>query len=275
MQSRSQNDLREERNIIYRNIVSRLYGKATGWLNEDYHVASEMIRYFFDIDSMLYFVAQDWWRPRTQQLVSKDDKGQYQATVYADPPLSQVGVGKGKGFQAGHRPYYLITEETTPAPQGSSLGWLIQLDGDTRRNAFLNSPWVKAVLPIRPGRERDAITFLQRPEVAHTDGLNKPYAYDPTTDPPEYKGLTIEAVLLKIADKIKEEYLLSLKPVPINSATKNSKMALPTETVFAEGFDPLEGGIAFNNGAFKVFSEWTEVLPTDQVVATEYSLKGL
>jgi hypothetical protein len=52
-------------------------------------------------------------------------------------------------------------------------------------------------------------------------------------------------------------------------------MALPTETVFAHGFDPLEGGIAFWNGAFKVFSEWMEVLPTDQVVATEYNLKEL
>jgi hypothetical protein len=278
VQSRSQNDLRdEERNVIYRNIVSRLYGKAEAWKTEDYHVASEMIRYFFDIDSMLYFVAQDWWRPRTQQLVSKNDQGQYQATVYTDPPLSHMvaGMGTGKNFHVGQRPYYLITEETAPAPMGSSLGWLIQLDGDTRRNAFLNSPWVKAVLPIRPGREREAITYLQRPEVADTDGLNEPYAYDPATDPPEYKGLTIEAVLLKIADKIKEEYLLSLKPVPITSAVKNSKMALPTETVFANGFDPLEGGIAFNNGAFKVFSEWTEVLPTDQVVATEYSLKGL
>jgi hypothetical protein len=26
---------------------------------------------------------------------------------------------------------------------------------------------------------------------------------------------------------------------------------------------------------FRVFSEWTDVLPTDQVVVTEYSLKGL
>ncbi len=47
VQSRSQNDLRdEERNVNYRNIVSRLYGRAEGWMTEDYYVASEMIRTF-------------------------------------------------------------------------------------------------------------------------------------------------------------------------------------------------------------------------------------
>ena len=45
---------------------------------------------------------------------------------------------------------------------GSSLGWLLQLDGDNLRNAFLNAPWVKAVVPIRPGRERAAFNWLQR-----------------------------------------------------------------------------------------------------------------
>jgi hypothetical protein len=34
---------------------------------------------------------------------------------------------------------YLITEDTQPAPFGSSLGWLIQIDGDERRNEFLNA----------------------------------------------------------------------------------------------------------------------------------------
>ena len=47
---------------------------------------------------------------------------------------------------------YYITEESIPAKLGSSLGWLLQLDGDNLRNAFLNAPWVKAVIPIRPGQ---------------------------------------------------------------------------------------------------------------------------
>jgi hypothetical protein len=105
--------------------------------------------------------------------------------------------------------------------------------------------------------------------------LDQPYTYDNLNDPPEYNGLSLEDVLLKIADNIAQEYSDSLKPVPIDPAVVNSKMALPTKTVFARGFDPLEGGIAFGSGAFRVFSEWIEVLPTDQVVATEYSLKGL
>ena len=44
---------------------------------------------------------------------------------------------------------------------GSSLGWLLQLDGDNMRNAFLNAPWVKAVIPIRPGKEEAAINWLK------------------------------------------------------------------------------------------------------------------
>jgi hypothetical protein len=169
----------------------------------------------------------------------------------------------------------MITEETAAAPMGASLGWLIQLDGDVHRNAFLNSPWVKAVLPIRPGRERDAFTFLQRPEVAGTEGLDELYPFDPAMDPPDYAGLTIQGALFKIADKIAAEYKDSLTPVKIDPADVNSELALPTEVVFAHGFDPLEGGIAFGGEPFKVFSQWIEVLPTDQVVATEYSLKGL
>ena len=55
----------------------------------------------------------------------------------------------------------------------------------------------------------------------------------------------------------------------------SDRMALPTEVVFAKGSYPREGGIAFKQETFKVFSEWTEVSPTDQTVATEYSLQVL
>ncbi len=86
----------------------------------------------------------------------------------------------------------------------------------------------------------------------------------------------MEEVLLQIADKIMKEYNESLELVLVGDPTvKNPKLALPMETVFSNGFDPLEGGIQFNIGAFKVFSGWVEVSPMDQVVATEYDLKGL
>lgn len=267
VRSRPQDDLREEeRSIIYRSIITHLYGNEAHWDDNDYHVASELIRYLFDIDSMLYFVAPDWWRPRQQSLVSKNSTGEIQPTIISNPPIGS------------YRPDYLITEESEPAPQGASLGWLIQLDGDAHRNAFLNSPWVKAVLPIRPGRERDAIAWLRRPEVAGTDGLEELYPFNADQDPPEYKGLTMEGVLLKIADSIAEEQRASLIPIPVGADSVNPEVALPAETVFSHGFDPLEGGIKFATDpkdAFKVFSQWIEVLPTDQVVATEYDLTGL
>ncbi|KAI9846359.1 MAG: hypothetical protein M1837_004212 [Sclerophora amabilis] len=276
---RPQDDLREEeRNVIYRTIVSRLYGNPQGWSNEDYHVASELIRYFFDIDSMLYFVAPDWWRPRTQVFkpLDKQANEQFGSSIFTNPvdPLSAQAASAGKGSSTipGVRPHYLITEESAPAPHGASLGWLIQLDGDTHRNAFLNSPWVKAVLPIRPGLESEAIAYLERPEVAGTDGLNEEYLEGPNGQP---SGSTIKEVLLKVAESIAAQHEQEKEPVPIESGIAGSKNALPTETVFARGYDPLADGIEFGKEPFKVFSEWVEVLPTDQVVATEYSLQGL
>lgn len=156
----------EERDVIYREIIARLYGKHDGWLADDYHVASELIRYFFDVDAMLYFVAPDWWRPRPSDRIPMTAGGELQKTTLVSAKKE-----------------YLFTDESEPAPLGASLGWFLQLDGDANRNAFLNSPWVKAVLPIRAGRERDAMTYLGRPEVAGTDGLDEPYPFDPTQDP--------------------------------------------------------------------------------------------
>jgi hypothetical protein len=67
-----------------------------------------------------------------------------------------------------------IAEESAPQYR-NHLGWLMQLDGDNMRNAFPNAPWVKAVLPIRPGREHAAINWLQRVDVEGADGLDGGY----------------------------------------------------------------------------------------------------
>jgi hypothetical protein len=89
----------------------------------------ELFHRYFDVDSMFYFVHPSWWRPRFRS------------------------VGNG-------RPSYEIAAETEPARMGSSLGWVLQLDGDMRRNEFINSPWVRACVPISPKREREALAWL-------------------------------------------------------------------------------------------------------------------
>ena len=70
----------------------------------------------------------------------------------------------------------MITEDSAPARLGSSLGWLIQLDGDNLRNAFFNAPWVKAVIPIRPGHELEAFEWLKQSAVEGTAGLGETFA---------------------------------------------------------------------------------------------------
>ena len=124
------------------------------------HVRSEVIRAIFDVDSMLYFVAPEWWMPRRHQssLSLKVDVG--------DPTVQLTDYDLVKWDDIQKRDdNYRITEDSTVAKLGSSLGWLLQLDGDNLRNAFLNAPWVKAVIPIRPGREKAALNWLRAIEV--------------------------------------------------------------------------------------------------------------
>jgi hypothetical protein len=280
---RPSDDMREEeRSLILARIIETLYGKATAsWSPDDFHLMSEVIRYLFDVDAMLYFVAPDWWKPQTREhyapILSQGQAAASPITTGTTAYSQRAELAsRGQPFFPGHGkpPVYLVTEESAPVPVGTSLGWKMQLDGDKHRNAFLNTPWVKAVLPIRPGREKEAIEFLERPEVAHTDGLDEDYGAD---DPSKYSGKKLRWVLLDIAREIKEEYERSLEPVAVDDATVSSKLALPTEKVFSRGYDPLENGIRvgskgepFGDGEFQVFSEWLEILPTDQVVATEY-----
>lgn len=39
---------------------------------------------------------------------------------------------------------------------------MIQYDGDRRRNEFINSPWLRVCIPMRPGREREAVGWLAK-----------------------------------------------------------------------------------------------------------------
>ncbi|MGN4810516.1 hypothetical protein ACTFSP_23825 [Bacillus cereus group sp. MYBK108-2] len=159
-------------------------------------------------------------------------------SVGQEPPASEWRVN------------YLITEQTQPAPMGSSLGWLIQIDGDERRNEFLNAAWAKAILPIRPGQEATAIDWITK--VEGEVALGRDYCYQ-EGDPEEFRGKKVGEVLKIIAKQLKE-------------ANKDYKKTLASEKVFETGFDPLKGGFRPAE-PYEVFDQWIEILPTDQVAA--------
>ena len=104
----------------------------------------------------------------------------------------------GAALEELNRDNYYITEDSKEAKLGASLGWLLQLDGDNLRNAFLNSPWVKAVIPIRIGKERAALNWLQQAHVEGADGLDATYDAAPD-DPPELQSTPDRPVTIRQA----------------------------------------------------------------------------
>ena len=126
-------DLRkEERYEVMNRMVSHLFAnKGSG--QDPSPLEIEFFHRYFDIDGMFTYTHPSWWKPR----------------------YTPVATGMG-------RPAYEITAESEPAPLGSSLGWMIQLDGDSRRNEFINSPWIRVCMPIYPGREAEAIRWLAK-----------------------------------------------------------------------------------------------------------------
>ncbi len=108
------------------------------------------------------------------------------------------------------------------------LGWLIQSDGDDRRNEFLNAAWVKAVPPVRPGHELKALDWLAQAKVEGEGGLGQSYPVPPG-DPATYQNKTLGEVLQLLAAELQ---------------AKNTELGntLATETVDETGFDPVEGG---------------------------------
>ncbi len=308
---RPSEDLREEeRTVVYRALISQLMG---GGGHQSKHVTSELVRSIFDVDKMLYFVAPEWWAPRlhrsSQHLGEPSGEdgggplvdaniagtaGMFAARLHARrfgpgsgasarsaiPPSTTVDWGGAKEL---NRDNYYITEDSRPARLGASLGWLLQLDGDNLRNAFLNSPWVKAVIPIRIGKERAALNWLQQAHVEGTDGLDAEYV-PPEGSPAPATPLTIRQALDALIDKIKEyddNARTPIEPDPANpdAADEHFKGSLPAEAVFENGFYPLQGGVRFDGDPTRqaLISQWMEILPTDQVaaVAVEYDPRTL
>ena len=149
IRSRPAADLRrEERYEVMNRMISHLFRpKGSGTPGAPSPLEIELFHRYLDADAMFVYTHPSWWVPR-----------------YTSPT---TGFG---------RPEYEITAEADPARLGRSLGWAFQLDGDDRRNEFLNSPWVRVCIPVRPGREREAIAWLAE----HIEGE---VGYDPKKDP--------------------------------------------------------------------------------------------
>lgn len=238
----------EERSVVYQALLERLVGRASGGT---LHLLSEVIQTLFDIERMLYYVAPDWWDPRRNRSTLNLPTVQAAGEVVTLSPLDRARFGEdGDG-----RATYLVTEESEPAPLGRSLGWLAALDGDDKRNMFLNSPWVKAVLPIRPGREREAIEFLRQAHIEGPDGLDaNEIGQDgmPT-------GRTVREALLALAAGVRQ-------------ANHPDRVYGARQQVFENGFRPLDGRLRLDGQPLEVFAQWVEVVPTRQVVPVPYAL---
>jgi hypothetical protein len=138
-------DLRkEERYEVLNRMVSHLFKpKGKGSPGAPSPLEIELFHRYFDLEAMFVTQHPSWWVPRY--------------------------TSRHSGFG---RPDYEITAESEPAALGRSIGWTIQLDGDSRRNEFINSPWVRVCLPIRPGRETEAVDWLAE-HVEGDAGYNK------------------------------------------------------------------------------------------------------
>ncbi len=274
--SRPFDDLRdEERIVVYRNLIQGMLTPSALVPQPDrqtQHVVAELLNSIFDVDKMLYFVAPEWWRPRLHE--SHQQLGGLSEVI--DPVDGQDAERHAVDPAAGHRARgatptrgtdsYYITEDSKPAKEGSSLGWLLQLDGDNLRNAFLNAPWVKAVLPIRPGKERAALSWLEHVEGMGTIGPDDTYL----GPEPDWQGKTVFEVLEILADRVAAKHQAGDTPVDFADPIDDSSTvrATPIDKVYEAGFDPLLGGFkAADPLDFEVFDQWLEILPTDQVVA--------
>lgn len=311
IKSRPHDELREEeRIVVYRKLIQDMLMKGIDQPDDrTRHVVAELINSIFDVDKMLYFVAPEWWRPRLhrskQQLQPTPAKpigpafpvktGAFANAVLQRGLARRIGtatlnatsslmsnhtVGWG-GTSDAERDNYYITEDSEPARFGSSLGWLMQLDGDNMRNAFLNAPWVKAVIPIRPGREEAAINWLKSVEGMNGIGDDAIYRSsnpnEKDSDGNPYDGQKMLAVLLDLAKKIRKKYEAGIETGkypkqdevsdPALVDEENTVTATPIDRVYEHGFFPLEGSFRANVGKdYEIFDQWLEILPTDQVV---------
>jgi len=307
----------EERITVYRALIQDMLTRDLPMPDDrTRHVVSELLNAIFDIDKMLYFVAPEWWRPRLHrshqvlggiresaapggtsggesrttggtsvyQQLNASSTGAWSASAVKglfegreDTAIGDTDIVSWGGTGENRVDNYYITEDSEPAKLGSSLGWLLQLDGDNMRNAFLNAPWVKAVIPVRPGKERAAMNWLQRLHVEGTDGLDDNYvapAAELAEIPHEGDSVTIRDAIEHLCDVVAEKHEAGQKVgrYPGDEINDDNRVsATPIDKVYEHGFYPLQGGFRVKPEGedFEVFDQWVEVLPTDQVVPVE------
>lgn len=176
----------EERKILLASALSRLVPPeiAPEKLPEYFPILYENFIDCFDLKQMFYDVDVTEWSSM-QRLVMNDH---YVPEAYE-----------------------LITKQETPARLGSALSWNLQIDGDDRRNMFLNAPWIRMGIPIKPGKERRALGLLARCRIP---GVN-----DAATE-----SLLREFDTLRAAEKVvavkgigKEEAVVTKGTVPVRN----------------------------------------------------------
>jgi hypothetical protein len=309
----------EERIVVYRALIQDMLTRGIPMPDDrTRHVVAELLNTIFDIDKMLYFVAPEWWRPRlhrSHQVLGGQPPGAKPTVKTAGGALSKTalytqvkhsalqGIINGATLQKanaansedtsiaasnvvswggvgeGRADNYYLTEASDPAKLGSSLGWLLQLDGDNMRNAFLNAPWVKAVIPVRPGKERAAINWLTQVNVEGAEGLDHLYvapAGELAEIPRAGAAPTIREAIDHLCDVVakKHDDARKVAAYPTEEINDDNKvLATPIDKVYEHGFYPLQGGFRFQPGdePFEVFDQWVEIVPTDQVVPVEVS----
>jgi hypothetical protein len=283
IQPRKYEDLREEeRIIVYRNLIRQLMqdtGVETAPPSVQ-HLFAELVQSMFDVEKMLYFVAPEWWVPRKIE-GSRPSNQIFRPGIDINEFKSYSTLAWGGAMNRSDN--YYITEDSDRAKLGSSLGWLIQLDGDNMRNAFLNAPWVKAVIPIREGKETEAFNWLASPEIEGARDLDATYQSSNaeelvkmrvTLGLPENAVITIRDAIQYLIKRVQADQLVSKKKQ--SDETNPELNYLPTEKVYESGFNPLQGGFTAqeldengNQKPFSIFSQWVEVVPTDQIVPVE------
>lgn len=216
---------REERYEVMNRMISQLFARADN-PSEPTPLEIEYFHRYFDLEAMFTWMHPSWWRPR-----------------YA---ARSVGLT---------RPSYTITADAEPAPMGSSLAWAIQLDGDSRRNEFINSPWVRACLPIRPGRERAALAWLAK----HVEGER---GYNPNGEP-------LRTLLEAMDNRRAAERAVSDEGPDWVTIDSNV-------TELDEGTGTVGGGAtaAKPEGIYPLISEFDVVVPTDGFVYERLEIDG-